>query len=1328
MAQSTSLPHRALRGALAALLAVGMLPTAAFAVPGENLAEPSDEIAPANEASNLKAVEGQALVLYRADTSASSRSSQEADADTLRANGFSVAQEWDLSTVDTAVNQGIVPRAAEEDAENTVPSGENLRIALVEREGARAEELVNELETLDFVEAAQPNYLISTDSAAVNDTLYDAWQYSLTSESAGIDLEAALAALKNAPLGEKNIVAVIDTGVDGSNPDLEGVMWRNPGIDGLPGNPGSHGYDFAENDDDPSPSAVKPNSHGTHCAGIIAGAVNNDEGIAGASSDTEIMALKATADEGDGIMYLNSIVSAYEYVIGAALAGENVVAINDSWAISSYLPVLDYVVNQAGKMGILSLFAAGNDGSDTAELASAGATAGLQSPYAVIVASSNQANALSSFSNYNETEVDVALPGSNIMATVSTKAAREYFAPSVSLAAGKELVYANDFSDFGKEPERYTVTVQNSDGTPASDEVAAAFTLEAVEDAGHGQPGLKVTFDPTGLDAAKRYRVVIEWEIDNPFLGSAYAAEDYALGVTGSLGENTATDVLAQFGARLSAVRGEELLPLHASGVGSIALSDNFQINATSLSAIDTESPKLRAGLLVAFATTQSASPDEKAVAYVEPYGVGLVSGDSATEAASDYAPYAFMSGTSMATPLASGTVAQMAALDEDASALELRGRFVGSTVPVETTYGGVEKHTATDGRFDWNVALDENAVSANTWAVDADLSTRTLVVHGYGLSDASVTFDGAPATVKEQTNDRLAITVPADAFNGGAHRIDVTDTSTGRTHRASYQLPLQDASYDLAFASELPCSSEEAGNGALVSAEGTLYLADKNGRYLYRTAYPTSEAWSRCAAAGMPQYGTDSTARTQIAYAADGNDLCAFATGKDENGTLAVYASVYQAETDRWSSYERVATIESSLSTYAYAGASVNAGTVDGTACAVVNGMFQDENEEVSSTYLLVKRDHNTASFAVEKLESAELDDASLASSTIIPHDGKATVFGIVEAPVEDGESAIALQAFDIDLANGTVTDRGAFEGASLYDKQSAPSLLHTAIVPFGHGALMLSREQEQAGDTLYLNLQDMSCEHAIWIGANSSSGMVVASGATYEGTVYLNAIEANSSSTSQTGALWTLPYSAAEQLAGNVCPTADYHDLDHAAWYHGAVDWAVSSHVMTGIDAEAGLFAPASVLTRAQMAQVLYNMAGAPAVEGAVPYADCPADAWYADAVTWTAQQGMFQGYGDTGMFVPDDALTRDQIAQVMWRLAGNPETGSDLSRFEDASSVSKWAQDAVEWAVAEGYLRGIGGTTELQPQGGLERAQAATVLMRADRDGFPFPQPTD
>ena len=100
---------------------------------------------------------------------------------------------------------------------------------------------------------------------------------------------------------------------------------------------------------------------------------------------------------------------------------------------------------------------------------------------------------------------------------------------------------------------------------------------------------------------------------------------------------------------------------------------------------------------------------------------------------------------------------------------------------------------------------------------------------------------------------------------------------------------------------------------------------------------------------------------------------------------------------------------------------------------------------------------------------------------------------------------------------------------------------------------------------------------------------------------------------------------------------------------------------------------------------------------------------------------------GYDDTDKFGPDDPLTREQMATILWRIAA-PETATegDLDRFTDGTTVSDWATEAVAWAVAEGYLRGIGNTAELQPRGDLERAQAATVFMRADRDGFPFPQP--
>ena len=117
---------------------------------------------------------------------------------------------------------------------------------------------------------------------------------------------------------------------------------------------------------------------------------------------------------------------------------------------------------------------------------------------------------------------------------------------------------------------------------------------------------------------------------------------------------------------------------------------------------------------------------------YVEPYGVGLVSGAGASAEGSDYAPYGLMSGTSMATPLAAGTVrpagprSTLTPVRSSCAAASW-----GRRCPWKTILGGSEKHTATDGRFDWNVALDEDAVSASTWSVDADAASRSLVVRG---------------------------------------------------------------------------------------------------------------------------------------------------------------------------------------------------------------------------------------------------------------------------------------------------------------------------------------------------------------------------------------------------------------------------------------------------------------------------------------------------------------------------------------------------------------------------------------------------------------------
>ncbi|WP_158095303.1 S-layer homology domain-containing protein [Collinsella sp. An2] len=190
-----------------------------------------------------------------------------------------------------------------------------------------------------------------------------------------------------------------------------------------------------------------------------------------------------------------------------------------------------------------------------------------------------------------------------------------------------------------------------------------------------------------------------------------------------------------------------------------------------------------------------------------------------------------------------------------------------------------------------------------------------------------------------------------------------------------------------------------------------------------------------------------------------------------------------------------------------------------------------------------------------------------------------------------------------------------------------------------------------------------------------------------------------------------------------GELCPSRGLVDVDPGEWYHDAVDWAVKNGVMTGYDDGSHKFGPDDPLTRAQLAATLYKKAGQPAVDGSKveAYSDCDADAWYAKAVAWATEQGLMTGYSDgSGRFAPDAELTREQLAIVFWRIAGEPAAEADLAQFPDGSETSPWAEDAVEWAVSTGLLKGYDNTGELDPAGSLTRAQTATVFMReADAD---------
>ena len=140
-------------------------------------------------------------------------------------------------------------------------------------------------------------------------------------------------------------------------------------------------------------------------------------------------------------------------------------------------------------------------------------------------------------------------------------------------------------------------------------------------------------------------------------------------------------------------------------------------------------------------------------------------------------------------------------------------------------------------------------------------------------------------------------------------------------------------------------------------------------------------------------------------------------------------------------------------------------------------------------------------------------------------------------------------------------------------------------------------------------------------------------------------------------------------------------------------------------------GTFGPDGRLSRAQLAQILYNREGRPAGSGAAAFTDVDPGYWYAPAIAWAAANGIVTGYGG-GRFGPNDSITREQLAVMLWRYAGNPAATDAELHFADAYKVSEWALDALRWATENHIINGKGGSI-LDPTGPATRAETAQML---------------
>lgn len=179
--------------------------------------------------------------------------------------------------------------------------------------------------------------------------------------------------------------------------------------------------------------------------------------------------------------------------------------------------------------------------------------------------------------------------------------------------------------------------------------------------------------------------------------------------------------------------------------------------------------------------------------------------------------------------------------------------------------------------------------------------------------------------------------------------------------------------------------------------------------------------------------------------------------------------------------------------------------------------------------------------------------------------------------------------------------------------------------------------------------------------------------------------------------------------------CPSYKYKDINPKEWYHDGVHYCIENNLIIGYPSN--YYGPHDNLTRGQLVTILWRLEGAPIVNYKMTFEDVHENDFYLNAVRWCQSLGIVEGYNNE-MFGPNDAITREQIAVIMWRYAKyknynvNIEDNNIFS-YNDASTISEWAILAMEWLCGEGIIQGE--NNNLMAKAFTTRSQAAAIIQR-------------
>lgn len=650
---------------------------------------------------------------------------------------------------------------------------------------------------------------------------------------------------------EEVVVAVIDSGVDETNPDLAGVLWDEgeeyPELTVLGGD--AHGFSTVPDTTSTSPISAEQ-SHGTHVAGIIAAEWNN-EGTSGVAPNAKIMSVRSEVDAASDML------RCINYVTEAAKAGVNVRVANCSWGMGSNASrAFDVAFTQMGKAGVMAVFASGNSDSDMDATLNTISTL-RDNPYVVVTDSIDASGELSMFSCYGQATTDVVAPGSTILSTWPTSdpqylgeeddaaALYESFDGETRVAdgvldEGSPVAGGNAVLSFRYPSGESVPVVQDEKRFDGDASLKLSYSAEEALSLGAG--GLMVVrsseLDLSDLPEKPRY-LSIRMTSECANGGSGYPQVMVSVNTTDG-SQSAPPSFGSEFGIGGDSWTGYFVeLPENTD-------FENFGITISYLN--------LQISLLGGQRQAQVAD----GTIYIDSIGLG-----------SDLVPYKYSQGTSMAAPAVTGAAAVIAGMHSEDSAAQLAAYVKGAAA------GDAYEESCSTGGY----ATVDGAANPSPVPAEAELAEdgATATVRGYfvpddvqvsigGTSCAVVSRDSAVGGSGDSELTELTVQAP-EGFAGGEQWVELADSNGNGRMLVQFETIEQEdptepqATYYDEMDLPVPGELDDWGGWQLIGFAGDVYALPQENEMNYTAEHgfmmkydPQLQEWSRVAVPSSEQ------------------------------------------------------------------------------------------------------------------------------------------------------------------------------------------------------------------------------------------------------------------------------------------------------------------------------------------------------------------------------------------------------------------------------------------------------------------------------------------